>query len=214
MSTTQECAKELECCLHLPKDMVTLRRIFLSILRLHFSDPGHYGVYQDELGCFYYSSDPEKASTLHVALMHTVDPKKIGPLPAIYVGISSATFEKQAIDNYQSVSADGATSIFTNLCQAAVKISHLARSADQAILLAENTLSVMAGMRPQLMEVFSFLMFDIQQITEPKIQEKGSDTAYIVDVNVSLAFNFLMSCNIESHPLARIGLDLTPEAGI
>lgn len=213
MSTASKYYDEFKCCLNLPTDTVTLRKAFLSMLRLHFSDPGHYGVYRDELGCIFYDDDPLK-SKLHIALSHTTDPKKVGPVPAIYVGLEAMRFAKQAINNYEAISDDMATSIFTQECQSSLKVSHIAEHADQALLLAENTLSVMAGMRPMLMEAFDFLMFDVGSLSEPKPYQKEPEGSYIVDVTVALAFNFRMSCNIESHPLARIRTVLTPVAGV
>lgn len=209
--TDSELARLMHC-MDRPLDGANLRSIFLLLTRAHFSDPANHGYLEDTIGCFKYSDDP-KESTLSVQLSYNYDPEKSSPIPAVYVGMDQGTkFGKLDMDNQSAQFADRSGKEYSKLATAGISFIHLARSMDQALLLAESSAAFFMGIRESLKLQLGLSSFDVLSLSPPALVQKDPERYFRVDLQCALSFNFVVSVNIESHRLKKFAIKLQEEA--
>lgn len=193
--------------LKLPLSPVTLRRIFLLMMRLHFSDPANYGGLRPMLGDLRYR---EENSDLSVELLSVFDPKNTDAAPGVYVGFQPFVFHKTGVNNYVGSSDDTSAQYFNMKCTTGLIVKHTAKTADLSSLLGEASAAFLFGLRPMLMARLCLLQFDIETLSDVKQKEKAPERVFESDLICTLAFNYAMTTNIESHRIKKIAATLNP----
>lgn len=192
-------------------DPVRARRIFLMLVREHFSDPLNY--LDASIASLYYSKDNSR--TLDVELDFTYDSEDIGKKPVIYVGTGPYRFKKQAIGNYEDASYDNSTTQTTTECLTNVFIRHISTSSDLSLSLASQTSQFLGSVRDLLWnEVPGILVYEVSELTPPTLIDPEKVKVFQSNVNVTLGFNMTWISRIESlrikeilfHPDVRSGI--------
>ena len=194
-------------------DVINMRRIFLLMMRLHYSDAGNYGSYADDLsGLIWHERDD---SPLLVDLLHVYNWDRPSPRPALYVGFDSYDFKSSGINSDSGENEDGSQEYKTKIVSTNLILRHVAAGADVCQLMAENSVSFLEGTRPFLLNRLrnsGLLKFDASKIGEVQLREKSPDRHFTVDAICPLAFNFVITTNIESHRIKKFALALRPKA--
>lgn len=200
-----ESLQELFSCMRQPLGSVTLRRFFLMLMRAHWSDPDNHGTLSDLLGCMVYSDPPEK-SKLPIFLSHDYDPSQGSRIPSIYVAINQFRLAKVALGNEAGYNEDNSARTELKRCDAEVRVAHRAMSADQALLMAESGAALLQGVHKDIAGNLDLLDFQVNGWTDALRREQGETRYFQVDLTCSVAFNFLVQIETESHRIKKFGL--------
>lgn len=203
----QSTLNELFACLDRPLDSVNLRRFFLMLMRAHWMDSQNHGSLSEFFSCVRYDEDPAQR-TLDIELAHTYDPNKASLSPAIYVGFESFNLQKLGIGNSVGRSPDNSTRQEAKRAETMMRLSHVASSADMALLMAESNAVLLQGIEKDLIANMDILSLEVMGWTDPKPIEKAPERNFQVDLRCSLSFNFIVEIDIESHRIKKFGTEL------
>ncbi len=188
----------------LPLSPVTLRRIFLLLIREHYSNPEQYGDYKELLQGYKYS-DTEPQRTIDIDLMHTYDPEKLKSEPSIYVGFQPFAFAKRTVSNYAGHNEDESVKYYTMPTSGILLVRHVSTSGDNALMLGELTTNLLFGLHELLLRKLPGLLgFDIASLSDPRLISKAPQRQVMVDLACKIDFNYALSVNEESHRLKKI----------
>ena len=84
---------------------VSLRRVFLLLTRLHYSDSAHYGEFKERMSEFIWSKDDTKRK-LFIDYDYNFRPTDLEQRPAIFVGTDAISYRRVVIDNQRAVKED------------------------------------------------------------------------------------------------------------
>lgn len=203
--------KELLSCMDEPITAVNLRRIFLLLMRVHWSDSDHFGSIGQHLTCDQYNyADPRDG--LKVDLVETFDPENTSTSPGVYVGLKKGIkYKKKVVADFVEHSDDRARTDAVKEAQTLLVISHVNASADQALAMGEIDVTFLFGVRPALMQRMNIRGFDILTLTDPLKIDEAPNRDYQVDVVASLTFDLSVTTNIESHRIKKIATMLNQQ---
>lgn len=187
-----------------------LRRIFLLLMRFHFSDSNNYGDLREILKTMVWT-DTEETTAMDVELMGVFNPSVLIRRPAVYVGFRNMKFSKKVIADYAGQSVDTATRYLVKAVDTQLVVRSVAADEDMVSAMSDTVLAFLFGMRdmlfcklqPQLMAM------DIAEMTDPEIVEKSPERRFQCDVLTSLSFNYMINTNLESHPVKKVALEWT-----
>lgn len=191
-------------CMRRPVDSVNLRRFFLMLMRAHWMDPANHGPLAEPLGCMVYSEDPKKKS-LDVRLAHDYEGEAGSSVPAIYVGFNGFKLGKLFIGDAVGRTGDNSARREGKRVDTVLKVAHRARSADQALLMAESGATLLQGIHKDIMANIPLLAFSVDMWTDAERKESGATRYFQVDLVCSLAFNFQVEIDMESHRIKKFG---------
>lgn len=182
-------------------DPVRARRIFLMLVREHFSDPRNY--LDSSISSLYYSK--ESNSSLDIELDFTYDSEDIGKKPVIYVGTGPYRFKKQVIDNYENSSDDNSIIQSTTECVTNLSIRHITTSSDLCLSLASQTTQFLGSIRQLLWEsIPGILVYEVSELTPPTLIDPEKIKIFQSNVNISLGFNMTWITRIEGLRIKEI----------
>jgi len=207
MSDGTKTLTKLFQCLDAPLDSVSLRRFFLMLFRAHWLDPANHGTLSEYLDCMKYSEDP-KERTVDVELSHTYDPEKGAARPSIYVGFTGFILRPIAIGDSIGRLDDNSARREGKRADTLMKVSAIAKSADQALLMTESNATLLQGIHKDIMRSMDILKLEVRGWTDARIMEKAPDRNFQVDLDVAISFNFLVEIDIESHRIKKFGTEI------
>ncbi len=182
-------------------DPVRARRIFLMLVREHFSDPRNY--LDSSISSLYYSKKDN--SPLDVELDFTYDSEDIGKKPVIYVGTGPYNFKKQVIDNYENSSDDNSIIQTTTECVTNISIRHITTSSDLCLSLASQTTQFLGSIRQLFWEsIPGILVYEVSELTPPALIDPEKIKIFQSNVNISLGFNMTWITRIEGLRIKEI----------
>ena len=193
-----------------PVCALTLRRVFLLMLRFHYNDPSNYSEFlKPRLLGTRWSPDAAK-STLAIYLEDMFNPRSPNEGASICVGIDDFNFEKKVVGNTAAQSYDNSEEDEVLIVRTTVTVSHLDRNPDLVLALAESTTPFLFGFRKALMQSLNLLGMDIVKQTKPKMVMEGPDRYFKVDTVVSLSFTYGITTDIESHRIKKFQMEVEP----
>jgi len=214
MSTVPSYARTFfECVFDKPWNPVSLRQLFTSALQVHWENPQHHlsTIGTDELGCLQYTQEGDSTvlpvNSLTVAPLFTYDEKR--PLQGIYVGVGNIQINKLVVDNFAGYSDDNSTTDTAVGATLQLSFKHVHRSPDTALLMATSTNVFLTALREHLKGAPDFKRMDPLASNDAVVIEKSSERYFQVDLSWSLAFNYRVSINLESHRLKKYGVSLS-----
>lgn len=202
-------AESLLECLQKPINSVSLRRAYLMMLRVHWSDAANLGDLQDVLGCQLYSD--EAGSKLNVTLNYLFDVKKTDSYPAVILGFGDFVATKNTLNNYAGMSEDYGATYYSLPTKVQMTISHIHANPDTATAMAESTATFLLGTRDATMRRLNLRSYDLTGISAVKPLEKLPTRYFNVEVSVQLDFNMAVTVNLEGHRLKKYGHELNAE---
>ena len=200
-------AKQIENLAGAPPDPVSMRKLFLLLTRLNFSDPKHYGAYESLLENLVYSDNPTE-SRLSVDLLSIYAPSKTFSRPAIFVGFTESRFERMAPADDAGHSEDNSRIYKAKRVSTTLKIVHTANDPDQALALGTISATFFLGIQQLLLQGFGLLHFTIESITDATLIEKSPDTAFSCTLTASVNYEFQTVTALESHRIKKFALTL------
>lgn len=190
----------------------TIRRIFLLLTRVHYSDPANYGPLAEQFKNYVWKEGADGASEggLFIDYDFNYDPKNVDRRPAIYVGTTDlTTAAAKMVDEMSRMTESGAgyESATTGTCQVVVR--HIAKRADETLMLADLTFQFFLGIRRLLKEKARLRGYRVLGVstTRPfeRIAEK-TDMTFIADVRIALDFNCAWLEVRESHRIKTMNM--------
>lgn len=208
--SAEEDVKTLLSCMKDPMTIVNMRRIFLLMMRVHWSDSDHFGFFEEHLGCETYNYDDPKQG-LTVDLRETFDPTNTDRFPGVFVGFHNGfTFDKKAIDDFHSRNTDRSRTHRVKRTSGRLVVSHIHKSADIALSMGEIDAEFLFGIREALFAQLPLRGFDITNIGEPVKVGEAPQRFYRVEVVAELTADFAVTTNIESHRIKKIAARFNP----
>jgi hypothetical protein len=196
--------------LKLPLSPTTLRRIFLLLLRFHYSDPDNYGDLKPLMGDLIYVDSEGDEGSLDIELLSIFDPRKRDPGPGIFVGFQPFTFKKPGVNYDAGTNNDGSAQYAVMTVDAQLIIKHISTLMDSTTIMGEATTAFLFGIRPMLMQRLCLRGFDIVSMTDAKQIEKAPDRTFECNVVININFDYVMTTNVESHRIKKVAAALNP----
>jgi len=195
-------------CMDKPISSVTLRRVFTSLLKVHWSDSNNFGEYSEPLGCLIYDDD-EGASKLSILPTYVFDDSNTESFPGIFIGMQ-LNYRKAAMDNFAGEGDDRSDTFYSTLANVAMTFSHVHRSADVAFSMAENTTAFLVGLRKPIMNRVGLMEMDVRGLSDAQQVRSKPDRFFGVDLTLNITFNLAMTVNLESHRLKKFASVIAP----
>ena len=184
-----------------------IRKIFLMLVRVHYSDANHYGPYAEKFKNYVWSNRQDNIFTIDYD--YNFDPLKTDKRPAIYIGTSDIEFRKIVIDNLnsQSPSRDGDLSI--KIANTNIVVRHIGKSADESWALGDMTCQFFMGMRKLLQERLRqrVTAFEIVKLTASKPFDRSpqqADQQFTVDLIMDFSYNAAWMTLREGHRIKTV----------
>jgi hypothetical protein len=187
---------------------VTIRRIFLLLTRLHYSDNANYGKFKEVFANFIWHKD-EKLRKLQIDYDYHYDPKNLDRRPAIFVGLDDIRFNKVVIGNRSGDSEDRSGEEFTKTASTNVIIRHIGKTADEAPALADLSSQFFMGITPMIHDSLrgKILEYDVIGLKSSRPFERSSEQAdqnFCSDLIIALSYNSIWMTSFESHRIKTI----------
>lgn len=190
---------------------VVLRRVFLVLVRSHFSNPRNYTT--PDLKDLYY--DDTVDSPLDIKLDFTYDSEDIGKKPVIYVGTGPFQFKNQVIDDYAGTSYDNSITGNTAQCITTVEIKSISMSADLSLALADQALNLLGAAKFMMQqELPSILDYSVSSMTPPTLIDPEKIKVFQSNITLNLAFNITWVTVLESLRIKNIVFDSNNQSSI
>lgn len=185
-----------------------LRRIFLLLMRFHFSDSKNYGELSDILKTLVWDESRE-TTAMDVELMGVFNPEILIRRPAVFVGFQNFKFNKKVVADTAGGSVDTSTSYLVKTVDTQLIIRSVAADEDMVAAMTDTVTAFMFGMREMLWCKLSpqLRAMDIEAITDPKVVEKAPERRFQCDLVTSLNFNYTINSNLESHPVKTVAVE-------
>ena len=203
---------ELKTAMDSPLTAGSLRRIFLLLTRLHFSNPAHYGGLREVLKDLIWTPD-DKTSQMDVELLGVFDPKKTTQRPAAYVGFKGFKFGKGGVGNFAGENEEGSAQYLAHQTDTTLVIRCIAMTDDMAAAMADSVCAYFLGISILLYRQMHphLRLFDILGISDAVEVEQAPERAFQVDLTCAVNFNYILTINLESHRIKKVEVDFTPE---
>ena len=187
---------------------VSLRRIFLLLTRLHYSDPAHYGEFKDKMSSFVWSQDDTKRK-LFIDHDYNFRPTKLEQRPAIFVGTDAIMYRRVAIDNVRAITEDSSGKSSSYVAETGIIIRHISMTPDEALALGEMSAIFFSGVRALLKQHMKLHTFDIVKLdsTKPFLREAAEpDQQFSCDLVMKLAYVHDWTTIWESHRVKTVSI--------
>lgn len=188
-----------------------IRRLFLLLLRGHWSGPENHGSdLKDSLSCLIWDAD-EKISQVDIELQGTDRARNSGPA-AIFIKVGNFQFERVSFGARSEVSDDNAEVIYTyqTTCQALFVHEH--PSLDVAYDMAWSTFSFFSGYAEAVSSIIGQdTWIEPKVLGEPQMSKDKPDERYRVDFGMEIKVSISVSTTLESHRLKRAFDLFTPQ---
>lgn len=191
-----------------PFTMTALRRIFLLLMRFHFSDSNNYGDLRDVLKNLIWTEVPE-TTAMDVELMGVFNPSILVRRPAVYVGFQNMKFNKNVVGDYAGQSADTSAHYLVKTVDTQLVVRSVAQDEDMVSAMSDTALAFLFGMRDMLFNKLRPQMrsLDVTAMEDPKLVEKSPERRFQCDVITTLNFNYTIDVSLESHPVKKIAME-------
>ena len=192
-----------------PLDGTVLRKVFLLLMRLHYSDPEHYGDFKDAIGGFVYADEEDKR-TLDIDLSFAFDREKAYVRPSIFVGFNTGfKLNKLVVDNDGGNSADMSRTTEVARMDTGLSIIHIAPDAEAVGSMSLMTSLFLMGIRQSLMCKLRLQSFDGTGITETKLISKAPLRYFVAETQFSMSYINALHVNLESHRIKKFALQMS-----
>ena len=185
---------------------ITIRRIFLLLTRIHYSDSDNYGAYKPKLEQFVWAKDDTKRK-LHIDFDYDYDPLKLDKRPAIFVGTSDFDFKQVVIDNQKNQTEDRGGEEFVKQASTNIIIRHIGKTADESWSLGDLSAQYYLGIRKMLQERLKVSKLEVFKLIASKPFERTTqqaDQQFIVDLLINLQYNAAWLTMREGHRIKTV----------
>ena len=204
---------ELLNCLKMPLTGTIVRRIFLLLLRAHYSSGENYPQEYAHLRCMVWSPD-EIASTLTLDVTNHYDDTQPDQYPGIYVGVGGNSSATTVLGGYAGASDDTSRQEFVSQDVLTVTMSHLARNDGDATDMADMSMTFLKAMAPFFAPDMQASSVRINGYEDAKKKMVGSDRFYAVDLSATVTYNRRVATILEGHRIAAIQISTKSHAQI
>jgi hypothetical protein len=190
---------------------VTLRRVFVLLTRLHYSDPANYGEFSKRFENFIWSADP-KIRQLHIDYDYNYNPAAIDRRPAIYVGTDDLEYRKTVLDNHNQCTPDRSGELKNKVAVTKIIIRHIGATADETLAMADLSAQFFMGIGSMMKDALGqrLMEYEVVGVKSSRPFEKSGEQAdqnFIADLLISFAYNAVWLIKYESHRIKTITLE-------
>ena len=186
---------------------VTIRRIVLLLVRLHYSTSKNFGKLSEQMKDYVWNEDPLKRK-LQTDYDYNYDAKNLDKKPAIYIGLDDIDYKKTVLENHNKFSYDLSGQHLIKTASTKIIIRHVGTSADEALTLENLTAQFFLGIQPMIRETLpQVLEYEVLRSTSSKPFERTSTQAlqeFISDTILAFSYNSAWMVSFESHRIKTI----------
>lgn len=201
---------ELEECA--PLDPAQIDRLFLLLLRAHWSSDNHGPRLTEQLSCISWNPNPA-VSSLVVDVMGSDDLRN--KPHSIWFEVGNFRFKQVSFGSRSEASEDNATEYYTSPCSCQLVIAHEAPKKLTAKSMAWSTLCFLVGWKEAILESLggqgTAAAFRPEILGSPVTKESPPDGRFRVDVGARLDINIAVATTIESHKLKLAAMAVNPK---
>lgn len=191
-------------------DPVVLQRIFLILVRAHYSDPNHFGSASKVMEDYRYAPEPEK-NRINIIEAPEYGTRDTDFYPAITINCGGAKFEKHVIGDM-----DPAENRYGYKANSQIDITHYAHSAREALTLGNFTTGYIIGyQRFYLRQIGASRL--VPGALSPAQLVKGNDTAdqvYSSTFSFAIDYDYSWTATIEAHLISGMSLQVAEQLGL
>lgn len=194
-------------------NIVSIRRVFLLLTRMNYSDPVNYGRQTKLFQNYYWNMDSAK-STMAIDLDFDFDPTKLEKFPAIFVGTDDVLYRSPVIDDHVQLNEDGSGQEYVYIGSTNVIIRHIGKTGDESMALADLSRNFFKGMRKMMMENGMLSKYEVPRITTSKPFHRNpqqADQWFEADLLITMSFNDPWTIFRESHRIEHINFEANNE---
>lgn len=188
---------------------VTLRRIFVTLARLHYSDANNFGEkVPPAFKQFIWSKDPQK-SRLRIDNEFIYDVKKVDLLPGIFVGCGDTLYAKKVVDNQRAPTSSRDGQSYVKIGSTTVTLAHITMTPDEALMLGDISSQFFMGIQTLMQEQAGFLTYEVASTSRVRMLKTSAeerDKQFAVDLNINIQFNAVWTIFRESHRIKTISV--------
>lgn len=185
---------------------LTIRRIFILLTRLHYSDPDHFGNMRPKLEKFVWNSDP-KLRGIHIDFDYNYDPSNVDLRPAVFIGTSDIDFRKMVVNNQHSQTDDRSGETYVKEGGTNIILRHIGKTPDESWALGDLTAQFYMGITKMLQERLKVSSFEVVKLMASKPFERKAqeaDAQFIVDLIMNLQYNAAWLTTREGHRIKTV----------
>jgi hypothetical protein len=187
-------------------NILSIRRVFLLLTRVNYSDPKNYSRMAEKFKNFIWNMDKEKSS-IQIDLDYDFDVEKLEKFPAIFVGTDDIAYQKKVIDNQVRKNEDGSGEEYIYIGSTNVIIRHIGKTADESLAMSDLSRNFFKGMRKMMMENGRLRTYEVPRITTSKPFQRApeqADQLFEADLLVNISFDDPWIIFRESHRITHI----------
>lgn len=197
----------LEHCANFALGPVSLRRVFLLMTRIHFSDANNYGPQKEALANFVWHKDANLRK-LNIELDYIFDAKRADLFPGVYVGVGDIDYKQKVTDNRDSSTEDRSGTNRVMEGATTIILRHASQQPDECLQLAELSFGFYTGIREMLMDKMRLSSMDVRRLSTPRFFTPDSSTEadrkFCADIIMGISFNASWTTFCESHRIKTI----------
>ena len=186
---------------------VTIRRIFLLLVRLHYSNSSNYGPMAKQMAPYIWSADPNKCA-VQIDYDYNYDAANMDKKPAIFVGLDDVEYKRVVLENHAKFTYDLAGQHLIKTASTKIIVRHIGSSPDEALTLENLTCQFLLGIQPIIRDTLpQVLEYDVVGSKSSRPFEKNSQQAqqrFISDTIVAFSYNSAWMVEFESHRIKTI----------
>lgn len=186
---------------------LTIRKMFLLLLRAHYSDAENFGALKERMAQFVWSKD-ETAGQLYIEYDYRFDASKKDRRPAIFCGTSDFNYLATAVNNTKETLDDRSGEQSGKFISTTVIVRHVGKNAEDSLALAELTAAYFMGIRTMLQERVKVSKFDVVKLVTSRPFERTSeqqDEQFYADLIAEFSYVYIWNTIRESHRIKTIG---------
>lgn len=192
----------------LPPDPTVMRRMFLLVIRNHFSHPENYRNMRPLLEKFIYHQD-DNIRTLDVELGSLFDPKKLPKrTPTIFVNFGAVNFKDSGTGNHGGYSEDNATESVLQFAEGQFSILVVSLDSDEGGYLASQVTNLMMALTHVMCNNSDITYARVIGMSDPQLLKESPERAFVSSVTGQVSWEWHWKLYMEGLLLKKVNLGL------
>lgn len=207
-----ETFNSLTSCLREPLTAATLRRIFVVLMRVHYSHPNNFPGCYAHLRCMTWNKDP-KLSTLTIEPLRKFDTNVVNQFPGIFIGNGDLSSTVPVIGGFGGMDEETwSTQYSVSLDVASIRIRHIGRNESDAYDMADMSKDFIQAMAVFIAPDMQASAIRVTGYSAAEKRDQPSDEFYAVDLSVSISYNHRVATILDGHRIGslQIATQATP----
>jgi hypothetical protein len=187
-----------------PLDQVSLRRVFLIMLRFHYSDAANFGAMEKTLAKYTYVKSAPELSGVDIQLVDAIPFSPESVYPCITISVGDMKLRREVISDMSAADGHRGLSAASRL-----DVDHYSENADESLTLAGATCAYFTGFAEVLRDRMMLMRFQPNGTQGPEyISDKKISALqlYRSRFSAEIHYDYSWCLNYESHLIREINI--------